>query len=99
MYAVIAMVVGQFFSQVLLGIIFWSLGEKIVKTADNEHYETLETAPFDEDAELQARMWNGMVRDVPDEECAFLVTQDESRRSGSLMKLRRPKPVESATSF
>lgn len=45
-----------FVSQVLLGIIFWNLG-----TSEDEPTSVI-VADFDEDAELQANMWNMLVR-------------------------------------
>lgn len=64
---------GSAVSQVLLCMIFWDLGKKIEK-ADFDPTESRQQSPsvldvivsadFDEDAELQANIWNSLVRRV-----------------------------------
>lgn len=48
----------NFFSELFLAYLFWDLGRKEHVNFELESEGNLETADFDEDAELQARIWN-----------------------------------------
>jgi hypothetical protein len=58
-------------AQLLLTSIFWDLAAKptqeeqqALATETDEHFDTVEVEDFDEDAEIQARIWNRFIRDV-----------------------------------
>lgn len=48
---------GSFISQTLLCIIFWDLG-KVQVTDHSQSHDSIQVAEFDEEAEVQARIWN-----------------------------------------
>ena len=56
----------SFFAQCLLCVIFWQLGTKVeVDETDGEtSYGEVQVEEFDEEAELQARIWNGFTRAI-----------------------------------
>lgn len=70
--------VTSFVSQVLLCTILWSLGTDLTRaqTPDSSvrSIYTVSVASFDEDAVLQASMWNALVRKVENE---ILTTEEE----------------------
>lgn len=53
-------------SEILLCSIYWDLGKSVPKkdkvAATTASFAEIETEDFDEDANLQADIWNGMVR-------------------------------------
>jgi hypothetical protein len=52
---------GSMMSQVLLCVIFWNLGTSTKEEDEDDVFE-VEIEDFDEDAELQANIWNSLVR-------------------------------------
>lgn len=46
----------------LLTQIFWGLGQKIGRAEEAEEEDRINIEDFDEDAELQANMWNSLVQ-------------------------------------
>lgn len=62
----------SFISQLLLILIYWDLA----KTQNfRERWHSVKVGPFDEEAELQARIWAGLVRKENDN---FQVVETES---------------------
>lgn len=62
----IAMYSANFLAQILLVIVFWELGKKeqeLPDTATECSEQEPEVEGFDEDAEMQARIWNSFNRD------------------------------------
>ena len=65
--ACIAMNFLSFFAQLLLCVIFWQLGtaQPVVVPDDDEEIDgTVQVEEFDEEAELQRRIWNGFQREI-----------------------------------
>jgi hypothetical protein len=93
---------GSFISQVLLFNIFWDLSVKIEKPRDRFlGHQDVEIAEFDEDAELQANMWNSMVRQEtlsPDDQRNFVVTGESLLMSHRASIAGQPLP-EAALNF
>ena len=57
----IAMNILSFFAQLLLCVIFWQLGTVqpvVIPDDDEDIHGTVQVEEFDEEAELQARIWN-----------------------------------------
>ena len=59
------MMIISFFSQCLLCVIFWQLGTIVDEITDNESSTvSIQVEEFDEEAELQRRIWNGFTREL-----------------------------------
>jgi len=54
--------IADFVSQVLLCFILWDIGTKEVSEEVSDIRSRVETASFDEDAELQAQIWHMFAR-------------------------------------
>lgn len=77
----------------LLVAIFWDLGKKRTSEAlenleeeGSDRNSTVEVEDFDEEAELQARIWNKFQREQRNE--AFIVTKDRTFSRDSLASMR-----------
>lgn len=58
------MIFGSFVAQLLLAKIFWNFGEKESTDSETSRLPTVRTAEYDDEAELQARIWNGFHREI-----------------------------------
>jgi hypothetical protein len=56
--ACVFFIFANFMAQLLLVVIFWDLGRKELAVDDDDSAVNLVTGEFDEEAELQARIWN-----------------------------------------
>jgi len=54
--------ISDFVSQVLLCFILWNIGTKDTAEEESDIRSSVETASFDEDAELQAQIWQMFAR-------------------------------------
>lgn len=87
---------GSFISEALLFNIFWDLGNKIEReTAERSSFVEIKAEDFDEDAELQANMWNSLVRTdcgVLGDDRQFIVTGDSLLASHRASITGKPLP-------
>jgi len=74
--------IGSGISQILLCQIIWVLGKKVLGKAPDDHVRTSEgiiVEEFDEDAQLQAEMWNSLVREDEKVQSAYIVSAQSYR--------------------
>ena len=95
-------------SQILLCVIFWDLGmgENIELTGDDEEsqFDEIKEEAFDEDADLQARIWNRFQReDRGSVQSSMRLTRKSTKSGASVHSINsailNPKKATSASMF
>jgi hypothetical protein len=105
LYARIFLDLSNFLSQVVLCVILWDLGTKqpAIEEPDNEEDQTwndIETASFDEDAELHAHIWRMFARRYTNESLPLnepLLESDDFRCKLNSLSNVKPKTLENIT--
>jgi hypothetical protein len=81
LYSVVIFMFAQMISELLLMTIFWDLGKAL--ELEESFVSEIEAVDFDEDAELQARMWNHLVRP---EVASMMVTSSRMSVKASVIR-------------